>query len=443
MTIDTTVLDAMLKVVTDGPLMDTVVTHSKVIDIFEQNSNVLEGPAGRYVEQAVLLGYNESVGARGEHGAIPIPGSPTVINGRTKLKKIFASAQMTRNIMATAVKGKAAFAGWAEVELVKTERGLRSELDRMCIGFGAGAICRIDGSPTTSGNTSTIPIDAPYGLPGNEKGWLPGLRRGMRVVFGPNIDGTGLRSGGKSVLILSVNKAANAGGGQLSAQGLIPDLADNDFVFRGDDFGSNVMENGVEVETQGLLGMNDDGGIVKVYQNIDRSNIDEWKALVIDGSAAPYAGNTTEGLIQRVGMDAGELNDAETSHVLTTFAIWRNLYNQLKTTQGGFGSNESKSGNLTVGAKGISAWIGDRLVEVRAVPKFPVGKIMGLDASVLRRFHLSDFQWDDTTGSIFKQVQNGQYVKDEFWAYGRTELEFGCWNPMKLWRIDNLSESAI
>lgn len=437
MTIDTTVLDAMLKVVTDGPLLDTVVTHSKVLDIFEQNASVLEGPNGRYVEQAVLVGYNESVGARGEHGAIPIPGSPAVINGRVKLKKVFASAQMTRNIMATAVKGKAAFANWAEVELVKTERALRSELDRMAIGFGAGAICRLDGAPSGS----TLNIDAPYGLPGNEKGWLPGLRRGMRIVFGPNIDGTGLRSNGKSVLILSVNKTANGGGGSLTVQGTVSDWADNDYVFRGDDFGNNAMENGVEVEPMGLLGIVDDGDILQVFQNIDRSDIEEWKALIIDGSAAPYSTNATEGLLQRATMDAMELNDAETSHILTTFAIWRNLYNHLKA-QNGFGAQENKRGKLVVGAKGIETWAGDRLVEVRAVPKLPTGKMMGLDASTLRRFHLSDFQWDDTTGSIFKQVQNGQYVKDEFWAYGRTEIEFGCWNPMKNWRVDGISEAA-
>lgn len=439
MTIDMTVLDAMLKVVTDGPLMDTVVTHSKVIDIFEQNSSVLEGPNGRYVEQAVLLGYNESVGARGEHGAIPIPGAPAVINGRVKLKKVFASAQMTRNIMANAVKGKAAFANWAEVELVKTERALRSELDRMVIGFGSGAICRVDGAITAP----TINIDAPYGLPSDTKGWLPGLRRGMRIVMGPNIDGTGLRSNGASLLITSVNKSANSGGGSLTVQGTLSDWADNDYIFRGDDYGNNAMENGVEVEPQGLLGIVDDGNILQVFQNIDRDSIEEWKALVIDGSAAPYSTNTTEGLLQRATMDAMELNDAETSHILATFAIWRNLYNQLKTTQGGFGATESKSGNLVVGAKGIKVWAGDKLVEVRAVPKLPLGKILGLDASTLRRFHLSDFQWDDTTGSIFKQVQNGQFVKDEFWAYGRMEIEFGCWNPMKNWRIDSLSETAV
>lgn len=428
----------MLKVVSDGPLLDSVVTHSKVIDIFEQNSEVLEGPNGRYIEQAVLLGYNEAVGARGEHGAIPIPGAPTVVNGRVKLKKVFASAQMTRNIMATAVKGKAAFANWAEVELVKTERALRSELDRMVIGYGAGAICRLDGAPSGT----TVSIDAPYGLPSNEKGWLPGLRRGMKVVFGPNIDGSGLRTGGKSVTIVTVNKSANAGGGTFVADRALSDWADNDYIFRGDDFGNNAMENGVEVEPQGLLGIVDDGTILQVFQNIDRSAIDEWKALVIDGSAAPYSATATEGLLQRVCMDSMELNDGEISHVLTTMAVWRNLYNHLKG-QNGFGAQERKDGKLTSSAKGIKTWCGDRLVEVRAVPKMPVGKLFALDSSTLRRFHLSDFQWDDSTGAIFKQVQNGNYVKDEFWAYGRTELEFGCWNPSKSVRVDGLSETAV
>lgn len=443
MTIDTTVLNSMLKVISDGPLMDSVITFSKIVDLFEQNSEILEGPNGRYIETAVLLGYNESVGARSENGAIPIPGAPAVINGRVKLKKVVASAQMTRNIMANAVKGKSAFANWAEVELVKTERALRSELDRMVIGFGAGAVCRI---VSVSGSTYTI--DRPYGLgsAGALKGWMPGIRRGMRVVFGPQIDGTGLRAGGKSVLVVSVDRLANGGTGTFIGDKAFSDVAANDYIFRGDDYGSNVMDNGVEVEPMGLLGIVDDGTILTVFQNIDRTQYPEWRALVLDGSAAPYSGNATEGLLQRMGMDAMELNDAELTHVVTTMAIWRNIYNQIKSVtagQGGFGSNQDAAKGIQTSTKGISHWVGDRILEIRAEPKVPLGTIFGLDSSTLRRFHLSDFQWDDTSGSIFKQVMNGQFVKDEFWAYGRTEIEFGCWNPLKNVKVTGLSETAV
>jgi hypothetical protein len=141
---NTAAADALLKTVFQDPLFDGVVTHSRVIDLFEQNSNVKEGPQGKYIELAHMFGYNEGIGSRSEDGFLPVPGNPTFVNGRVNLKKTLAVAQMTRNIMANAVKSKAAFADWAEVELTKTERALRADLDRQAIGYGAGILCRID-----------------------------------------------------------------------------------------------------------------------------------------------------------------------------------------------------------------------------------------------------------------------------------------------------------
>jgi len=425
-TFNTAAADAMLKIRYQDPMFDGVVGHSKVLDLFTQNSNVKSGPQGKYIELSEMFGYNEGIGARSENGFLPVPGNPTFTNGRVTLKKNLAVAQMTRNIMANAVKSKAAFAGWADVELTKTEKGLRYDLDRQAIGYGSGILCRVD----TGTIDASLEIDAPYGMASDTKGWLPGLRRGMSIVFGPNADGTGLRSAGASRTILSVDKAGNANGGLLTLDSAPPaDVANSDYIWRGDDLGNNAPESGTDVEMMGLLGMIDDGTYLTIMQNISRDDFDEWKAQAVDASAAPYSGNAEEVLFMRMADDADELGNGNITHFLCSKGTYRNSFIQAQT-QLGYGSMTGPR-SMELGTKGIKIWLGDRLVELRSEPKIPIGFIFGLDTSTLWRYHLSGFEWDDTTGAIWKQVAVGAGIKDAWYAYGRTEMELGCTMPQQ------------
>lgn len=439
-TFDTAVADAMLKIVFQDPLFDSVVTHSQVIDLYEQNDRVQEGPQGRFVQRAHMFGYNEGIGARSENAFLPLPGTPTFVNAEVRLKKTLAIAQMTRNVMANAVKTRAAFADWAEVELDKTVVALRADLDRQVIAFGAGILARVDdAAPDT-----TLGIDSPYGQPFATKGWQPGIRRGMRIVFGPNSDGSALRDNGKSATILSVDKNANLGGGELTLDALPSGVLDNDFIFRGDDLGNNAPEDGVEVEMVGLLGQIDDGTIVDTYQNISRTTFPEWRSQFVDASVAPFSGNASELLVMRLSDDASELGGGEPDFALMSTGVWRNLFTQIRT-QLGFGSltgPENFIGGAKTGRmKGIKYWIGDRSIELRAVPKWPLGRMVVVDTSTLYRYHLSGFEWDDLTGSIWKQVGVGQGIKDAWFAYGRTEMELGNIDPQKSAFATGLDES--
>jgi len=430
--------NAMLKTVFQDPLFDGVVTHSQVIDLFEQNSNIKSGPQGRYIELAHMFGYNEGVGSRDPaDGFLPLPGNPKFQNGRVMLKTTYAVAQMNRHVMANAVKSKAAFADWAEVDLTKTERALRADLDRQAIGFGSGILCRIDDASPDN----TVGIDAPYGLANDTKGWLPGIRRGMRIVAGPNADGSALRSNGQSAQVLSVSKSGNSGGGIITFDKDVSALAwaQNDYLFRGDDIGNNAPVQGVEVEMIGLLGMIDDGTILDTFQNISRTEFDEWKSQTVDASAAPYSTLASETLFMRMADDAEELGDGMVTHFLTSKAVFRNLFVQIQK-QLGYGGMTGPT-KTEGGTKGIRIHLGNRTVEVRAFAKMPVGRIIGLDRETLWRYHLSGFEWDDTTGSIWKQVGVGQGVKDAWYAYGRTEMELGCSDPQRNVYATGLSEA--
>lgn len=436
-TFDLAAANAMLKTVFQDPLFDGVVTFSRVLDLYQQNSNVKEGPQGRYIELAHMFGYNEGIGSRHGDGFLPIPGNPTFVNGRVTLKTTYAVAQMNRAVMANAVKSKAAFADWADVELTRTEKALRADLDRQAIGYGSGILCRVDDAAPTD---TTLGIDAPYGLVSDTKGWLPGIRRGMRLVFGPNPDGSALRSGGVSRVVISVNKSANGGGGILTLDQAPPaGVADNDYIFRGDDLGNNAPFQGTEVEMMGLLGHVDDGTILDTLQNISRGSYDEWKSQLVDASAAPYSTLATETLFLRLADDAEELGDGNVTHFLTTKAAFRNALVQF-AKQLGYGASSGPA-NTVGGTKGIKVFLGDRQVEIRAFPKMPIGRIIALDRSTMWRYHLSGFEWDDTTGSIWKQVAVGQGIKDAWYAYGRTEMELGNSNPQQNAYGTGLSEA--
>ena len=432
------VLTGMLKVNFSDSIIETAVTRSYIYDLFEEQPAEM-GPEGRYRELSDRIGNPEGSGARDEQSFLPVPGTAAWLNPRIRMKRNYMTIQTTSAGIENAVKGKAAFGNFAESVIVPALDSFKDDLDRQCIGYGYGILCRIDGSPST-----TVPIDAPYGIASDVKGWLPGLRRGMRIVAGPNADGTGLRANGASRLILSVDPDANAGGGQLTLDSAAPsDWADNDYLFRGDDLGNNAPVNGSEVEMSGLLGMIDNGTILGTFQNISRTTYPEYNSRVIDASAAPYSGLAIDVLFLRLADDAWIYGNGNVTTFLTSPEVSRNAYNQQRSL-GGFGASMPAGGNLTAGRKGMAyALDSSRTVELRAFPRMPVGRVFALDKSTLKTYVQVKGEWDERSGNMWKQVQFGQGVKDEFWAYYKTVRENACLTPRKNAVATGVSETSV
>lgn len=431
----------MLKIRYQDPYFNQMVLHTRLLDKINKSSQIKQGPDGKYTELSNMFGGPEGNGFRSSNGNLPVPGAATFVNGRVYMKTQLHVCQMNRAAMARAVRGKSAFADWAEVTLKPSAKIAAHELDRALVGFGAGAICRIDGSPSAT----SIPIDAPYGLANDTKGWLPGIRRGMRLVAAPSVDGTGIRSGGKSILVISVNKGGNSGGGTISTSDVPSDWADNDYLFRGDDLGNNAPEDGSEVEPMGLLGMIDDGTQLPVFQNIDRNTYDEWKAQMLDANAFS-SGAPTENLFMKAYDDVMEIGGGQVDVFCSTLTIFRAAFKQFVTAAAGIQRTAGQGGTYQAGANRLQIRVpmGDSLVDLVAYPKMAPGKAFGLDLSTIWRYHLESgaFEWVDWTGSMFHQVSVGLAAKDAVWFYGRNELEFGCTNPQANIQIYGISEAA-
>jgi hypothetical protein len=127
------------------------------------------------------------------------------------------------------------------------------------------------------------------------------------------------------------------------------------------------------------------------------------------------------------------------THCLVTRAVFRNIYVQIRGFAG-FGALLSPE-NTRSGTRGIKIWLGDRQVEFRACSKLAPGRAFMLDRTQLKRYHLEGYEWDDTTGAIWRQVAIGAGIQDAFFAYGRTIMELGNQDPQKHGKITGFSEA--
>lgn len=413
---------------------NTIIQRSEIWDLFKLIAGKVMGSEteGKYFQSAVAVGAVESTGARSELGFMPVPGRAAWINGIIRLKKNLTTFQTTWNMIRNCVEGEAAFADFTKAVINPAIDGAIDAYNRQCIGYGVGILCRIDGTPAT-----TMPVDAPYGIAANTGATLTvGLRRGMSVVYGPNPDGSGLRSGGQASYIESVNHAGNAGGGTFSTLSFPPDCADNDYLWVGDSYDSNAPEAGVEKEMMGLLGHVDDGTYLPVHQNIDRSLFPEWQSPVTDASASPYSGGAPQILFQKLSDDQQTYGKGKTTHQLTTPAIYRQALlnftgNGATLGLGGFGATQDPEKGLVGGAKGISYYLNGNKVELRKVDRMPQGDVFSLDSSTLERYGDENSEFDDRTGSMWRQVMVGGIGKDEYYAVRRLYAQTGCNNPHK------------
>lgn len=421
-------------------LMYNMMTEfSQVLDLFsEQTGNLFEGPDGKGYKLSGLIGGLEGIGARLENEALPLDSVNQNINPLLYLKFNYARVTATYQARANLVGGDTAMATFNRAVIIPQMANLATDMDRQACGAGSGALARVDGTPAAA-----MPVDAPFGIAANTKAWTV-LRRGMKVVFGPNIDGSGLRSGGQSSTVLSVDPLGNSGGGIANLDSFPADVLDDDFIFRGDELGANTATGGTEREMMGIEGLIDNGDQVAVLQNIDRDVVYEFNSQVIDATAAPYSNNFTAGLAMKMITDAQIIGNGRVKVLLCNNDVWRQGVGYLTTAYPGLGASQDRGGvSAVVGADKYTVALPSGRVEIRGVPRTAVGRLYGIDPSVLIKCRLGNGEWvSNPDGGMWHQVQSGSTIKDANYAIYRIPMNLGITDPRKCTKATGISETV-
>lgn len=433
-TFTTTAADNYLKTIFEDPITDQVVQKSDVLDFFESNVVQTETDEGQKITVAFHTADPEGVGARAEGDYIPVAEDPEALKVDINLKYIYGRVQMSKQVMQRVVRGKAAFIDWADVQLRKLEKSVRNDLDRQLCGYGAGIVARVDDASPDR----TLGVDSAYGVAGvanATKLFRVGARyRFFATAAAGTEHNSGLTAGAK---VQSVDHVNNIVTFESGATDIPSDVADNDYIIRGDAAGHSGQNSGTDREVMGLFGHIDDGDILATYFGKARSTYTTLKAQNIDGSASPYNGNLTETLLMKLNDDCMELGGGDPDAALTTRGVLRNFFAQLKTDRT---MNDPMS--FTGGARDFKIQLGDKAILLRAGRLCPEGTLFMVDRSTLKRYHNAGWEWAEESGAVFKQVSDSTGVKDEFYGYGRWFLQTFCNNPQANGRIDGLDESV-
>jgi hypothetical protein len=422
-------MNAAMKIIFSDTLVNNAVTDSELLSEFEEGGGIQtdQTTGGRFIETAQLFGLPAGVGFRAEGGYIPIPRGPILQNSRIMLKKVMAAIEMNAETLKRVRSDAGAYINWGEKAFPTLLERLKNKMDSTALGYGAGIVSRVNAAVPAL----NLVIDSPFGvtgLGGVQDALLQHLT-GETLRASANANAVPLKAG--EMVVQNVDFA----NGFIQVDALAAGLADNDYLFGGDTAGTDAG-----AAFMGLLGHVDDGSILATYQNIVRANFVPWRSNVIDAQAAPFAPGQT--LTEDVVTYADDLGFTRSGAVIDLFVCSRKGVRQLwRDLKGDRAVNDPR--NYTGGKGKIFMLLGDRMVPVKVARKMPETLAFGITKSTFKKFFLHEFEWDDTTGSIWRQSTDATGRLDAFWAYGSAYMELGGSDPQKNWRIENINTATI
>lgn len=418
-------LNEGMKIVSEDPISENLVTESEVMDLYERDMNIpiKETEGGRYIELAHYFADGGGFGFRDEDSYVPVSTPPLIKNSQVFLKKAHMVVDMSGQAMRRVKKGNAAFLSWAKVALPNAVRRFRHHMDVALLGSGTGLYARVNaGTPATN-----LVVDSAFGVTG-----LSGVTKLFQsndlIRAAAGATGSTLRVG--TMRVLGITSATNV----LTVDALSTALADDDYITIGDDNGNQFGS----VAMMGLLGHIDDGAVLSVYQGITRATYPEfWRAKVFDAATAEYGGTLSEDLIVRASDDTEEYGGGTVTYLVMSKSGSRSFW---KTMKGDRIINDP-AGNYTGGKGELKVRVGpDRTLTLKTIRKMPDELAFGIDKSSLKRWQVgSGFHWDDTDGSIWNRTTDANGRRDAFFAVGVYEGQTGCVAPARNFKIRGLA----
>lgn len=426
-------LNEVMKTFYQEPVWQNLVTESELLDLFEVDADqqVFESNGGRWVELAHDMADGGGSGARKEGGYVPAATPPTYKNSKIFLKKNLMTTQMSSEAMRRVKQGPYAFLTWIEEDMKKRVRRHRHHIDRQAMGTGTGIIARVNqSSPSTS-----LVIDSAFGIASRSKSAYL-VKEGDYLRLSANADGSSPRTGAAKVTGIDYDNLT------ITIDALPTAAADNDYIFLGDTADNGSRKGGStsgesDSEMMGLFGIVDSAttGVLTAFQGLTRSSTPNWYGFSLDASSGTYGGNLSEDAMRVLYDNIMEQGDGDPDLLLTSVSGRRNYWKTLKgdrmfTNPRGYTGGE---GPLTI-------LLGDKELPIKTVRKCPSEVAMLIEKRSLKRWQFgAGFEWDDTTGSIWRQASDATGILDAFYAYGRFEAQLGCVLPAHNGIVTNLT----
>jgi hypothetical protein len=430
-TTDIVDMDSAMKIYFTDPIVNNVVTDTELLSVFLEDNNVQieTTTGGRYIETAQYFQLPAGVGFRAHGEYIPVPDGPQIVNSRIYLKKVQAVSEMEGDVMERVRTNIGAYVDWMERALPDILIRLNDTIDRALLGYGNGALARIDPAWDAVGQPTTIPINRSFGV----TGWTMATKnflQGMRIVASADADSDPLRNAGagQSAKVTDVNRADQ----EITVDAVPAAWADNDFLFPGDSAGhSGQTAAGDDREIMGLAGMVDDGSILPTFQNLLRSSYRLWQGLLIDGTAGDFAsGVLSEDVFVYADDEVSETGAGRPNLIVTSRAGARSYWRDLRADRS---LNDPRAYE---GGKGpLTVQLSDRKIPIKVARKMPPELAYMLQTDTFRRWQVDNGKWDDKTGAIWNRVTDGTGRKDAFYAVYNWYLQTGNIAPAKNVRI--------
>lgn len=347
--------------------------------------------------------------------------NPTVVQSSTLIPTVHGTVQISGRVMRRMGSDKVAFANWAQRILPARAKRVAFHLDRAAVGTGTGIIGRIqDAVPD-----GTDIIGDAFGITGLEgAGNL--ILRGDSLKYTANADGTTIRAG-----TAVVNNKPNGLTGAFSVVTMPTSTAQGDYVFLGD---ANVLSAGKEI--MGLEGIIDNGTNLSTIQNLLRSTYLEMNAQIVDSSTAQFGSTLSEEVIDYADSTAFEQGDGgEPNLLLVNRSGNRSFWKTLKADR----QITNPRGNYAGGRQKLEMLINDRMVQVKPCRKIPLSRAYGIDTRSIKRADIGPGGWVDTTGAVWRQVQDATGIKDAYVAFYIKETQIITYDPAMNYKITNLA----
>lgn len=417
-------LDGILKDVYQNVVTEQVATYSPVAEKFEEVTEFEFD--GRLAREAAIMSFNEGVGAVSEGGQLPTPGNFDPEQFQIKMKYVYGTFQMTKQMMESAKNSKGAFKNAMSYSMDSLVRNMRRERARMVWGAGNGVLAYVNGTATDT----TLVVDTPGGVAG-AVGGTRYIRKGMLLA---EVNPSAVAAT-DAIVVYGAVSAVNTNGLSVT----IPSAThtDNRYVVRvSTTAGTTVADTSYGKEPMGLLGLIDNGTYADNVGTLLRASFPQLNSRVQSSVGAL----SLDALQLNIDI-ADQLGDAEIDTLAAHHAV-RRAYLALLEADRRYTSGDLKTpdgGTVAAKKRSSKSYVTFGDIPIVEDKYAPYGMLFGIDSRYMKKYVQVKGEWANESGAILRQVTN----QDTWNAFYRIFENYHCSRPNTCFRMDGITANTV